>query len=81
MTQFTLDQLLAAVNAAGFADEQELQDWIRYGRLLVAISRLQTTNGVLDAQTAGMSQANEQAKQQNNAQIAALQAELAAIVG
>ena len=78
--QFTLENLLTAVNAAGFESQDELDAWVKAGRLLVSISTLTTQNAVLDATVQAARAASEQAKQANNAEIAEHQAELAALV-
>ena len=78
--QFTLENLLTAVNAAGFTSQDELEAWVKAGRRLVSISTLTTQNAVLDATVQAARAASEQAKQANNAEIARLQAELAALV-
>ena len=78
--QFTLENLLTAVNAAGFTSQEELEAWVKAGRLLVSISTLTTQNAVLDATVQAARAASEQAKQANNAEIAEHQAELAALV-
>ena len=78
--QFTLENLLTAVNAAGFTSQDELEAWVKAGRRLVSISTLTTQNAVLDATVQAARAASEQAKQVNNAEIARLQGELAALV-
>ena len=78
--QFTLENLLTAVNAAGFTSQDELEVWVKAGRRLVSISTLTTQNAVLDATVQAARAASEQAKQANNAEIARLQGELAALV-
>lgn len=68
--------LIDAINSAGFADLAEFQRFLAGGRLLVSIQAKQVANGVLDASTVATQQANENAKNANNAIIAQEQAEL-----
>ena len=70
--QFTLENLLTAVNAAGFTSQDELEAWVKAGRRLVSISTVTTQNAVLDATVQAARAVSEQAKQANNAEIARL---------
>lgn len=77
---FKLENILDAVNKAGFASQEELNAWVKAGRLLVGVQRLTVTNTVLDAQRAAQSAAIETQKNANAAQIATLQAQLAELI-
>ncbi len=76
----TTQDLINAVNAGGFETFDQFVKFLQIGRLQTEIGAYTVANNVLDAQVAGLRQANETQKQANNDAVAARQALLAQLV-